>query len=76
MATALRGLLATVRTWGHLPAPVVQRLKRDAKAMGLGPLEYVQMALHRRYQELAKSDRVSSRVVLQRGRRARRRRPS
>ena len=57
MSSALRALIATVRTWGHLP--VVRRLMEDAAALDLGPLAYIQLALHQRYRVLVNSPAAS-----------------
>lgn len=43
-AEAIRQVLFMLRTWFHLPAPVVEVLKRDARR---------QVLLHRRYEELS-----------------------
>ena len=70
VAPALRAIISAVRTWGHLPVPVARRLLEDAAAMGLGPLEYLQMALHLRYRELAAADRQGRKPVIRRRRKA------
>jgi hypothetical protein len=57
ISSAFRALIATVRTHGrHLPVPVARRLEEDAKALGLGPLEYIRLALHQRYRQFAAGD--------------------
>ncbi|MGZ3445566.1 MAG: hypothetical protein ACXU88_07800 [Myxococcaceae bacterium] len=58
-ADAMRQVLAQLRTWFRLPAYVVDRLKKDAKAQNLHLLEYLQMLLHKRYEELMAEDRQS-----------------
>ncbi len=56
-AEAVREVISQLRTWFRLPAYVVELLRRDAAAQGLNILEYLQMLLHRRYEELAKGER-------------------
>ncbi|RPH65405.1 MAG: hypothetical protein EHM78_25440 [Myxococcaceae bacterium] len=56
-AEAMRQLLAQLRTWFRLPAYVVDRLKKDAASQKLHLLDYLQMLLHKRYEELAGEDR-------------------
>ena len=56
-AEAMRQLLAQLRTWFRLPAYVVDRLKKDAASQRLHFLDYLQMLLHKRYEELAAGDR-------------------
>jgi hypothetical protein len=58
-ADAMRQVLVQLRTWFRLPAYVVDRLKKDAKAQNLHLLEYLQMLLHKRYEELVAEDRAS-----------------
>ncbi len=58
-ADAMRQVLAQLRTWFRLPAYVVDRLKKDAAAQKLHLLEYLQMLLHKRYEELLEQDRAS-----------------
>lgn len=53
----MRQVLAQLRTWFRLPAYVVDRLKKDAAAQKLHLLEYLQMLLHKRYEELVAEDR-------------------
>jgi hypothetical protein len=57
-ADAMRQVLAQLRTWFRLPAYVVDRLKKDAAAQKLHLLEYLQMLLHKRYEELVAEDRA------------------
>ena len=57
-ADAMRQVLAQLRTWFRLPAYVVDRLKKDAAAQKLHLLEYLQMLLHKRYEELVEQDRA------------------
>jgi hypothetical protein len=57
-AEAMRQLLAQLRTWFRLPAYVVDRLKKDAASQKLHLLDYLQMLLHKRYEELAAEDRL------------------
>jgi len=57
-AEAMRQLLAQLRTWFRLPAYVVDRLKKDAAAQKLHFLDYLQMLLHKRYEELAAEDKL------------------
>ena len=57
-AEAVRQLLAQVRTWFRLPAYVVERLKKDAASQKLHLLDYLQMLLHKRYEELSAEDRA------------------
>jgi hypothetical protein len=52
-AEAVREVISQLRTWFRLPAYVVELLQRDAAALGLNILQYLQMLLHRRYEELA-----------------------
>ena len=61
-ADAMRQVLVQLRTWFRLPAYVVDRLKKDAKAQNLHLLEYLQMLLHKRYEELVAEDRASGRA--------------
>ena len=56
-AEAMRQLLGQLRTWFRLPAYVVDRQKKDAAAQKLHFLDYLQMLLHKRYEELAAEDR-------------------
>ena len=56
-AESMRQLLAQLRTWFRLPAYVVDRLKKDAASQRLHFLDYLQMLLHKRYEELAAGDR-------------------
>ena len=56
-AEAVREVISQLRTWFRLPAYVVDLLKRDAAAQGLNILQYLQMLLHRRYEELAAGER-------------------
>jgi len=52
-AEAIRQVLFMLRTWFHLPAPVVEVLKRDARRQTLHVLAYLKVLLHRRYEELS-----------------------
>ena len=56
-AEAVREVISQLRTWFRLPPYVVELLKRDAAAQRLNILEYLQVLLHRRYEELASSAR-------------------
>ena len=56
-AEAVREVISQLRTWFRLPAYVVERLKKDAAAQKLHFLDYLQMLLHKRYEELAAEDR-------------------
>jgi predicted DNA binding CopG/RHH family protein len=56
-AEAMRQVLVQLRTWFRLPAYVVDRLKKDASAQKLHLLEYLQMLLHKRYEELMAQER-------------------
>jgi hypothetical protein len=47
-AEAIRQVLFMLRTWFHLPAAVVEILKRDARRQRLHLLAYLQMLLHQR----------------------------
>ena len=62
IAHPVRAVVATVATLGHLPAPVVKRLRRDALALNLNALEYIQLALHQRYRQLVAQDRAKKRA--------------
>jgi hypothetical protein len=57
MGPAVCAVVSFVRSYGHLPAPDFQRLKHDAFALNLNALEYIQLAWHQRYQQLAALDR-------------------
>jgi hypothetical protein len=52
-AEAVREVIATLRTWFHLPATVANTLKPDAASRHLNVLEYLQMVLHQHYEALA-----------------------
>ena len=56
-AEAVRMLLGQMRTWFRLPAYVVDRLKKDAASQKLHILDYLQMLLHKRYEELSAEER-------------------
>jgi hypothetical protein len=58
---AVKSVLAALQTWERLPRPLVQRLGKDASALKLGPLDYIQFALHRRYRELLAGDKEQKR---------------
>jgi hypothetical protein len=51
-AEAVREVIAHLRTWFRLPGAVVRLLKEDAETRHLNILEYLQMVLHQRYEEL------------------------
>jgi len=51
-AEAVREVITQLRTWFHLPAHVVDALRRDADARRLHTLGYLQMLLHKRYESL------------------------
>jgi len=55
--TAIQTMVEELRSFSRLPAPVVERLQRDALRLKLNPLEYVRLALHQRYEQLAADDR-------------------
>ena len=58
-ADAVREVISRLRTWFHLPAHVVQTLKKDAE--GLHVIDYLQMLLHRRYESLPRDSACRSR---------------
>ena len=51
-AETVREVIARLRTWFRLPAHVSTLLKTDANSRGLHLLAYLQMLLHKRYEEL------------------------
>jgi hypothetical protein len=51
-AETVREVIAHLRTWFQLPGAVVRLLKRDAETQKLNIVEYLQMVLHQRYEEL------------------------
>jgi hypothetical protein len=51
-AEAVREVIARLRTWFRLPGAVVKLLKEDANTHQLNIVEYLQMVLHQRYEEL------------------------
>src|SRR5450631_4658290 len=56
-AEAVREVISQLRTWFRLPSYVVDVLKRDAEAQKLHILDYLQMLLHKRYEDLAAEGR-------------------
>ena len=56
-AEAVREVISQLRTWFRLPSYVVDVLKKDAEAQKLHILNYLQMLLHKRYEELAAEGR-------------------
>src|SRR5271154_4803463 len=59
-AEAVREVISQLRTWFRLPVYVVDVLKKDAEAQKLHILDYLQMLLHKRYEDLAAEGRASS----------------
>jgi hypothetical protein len=60
-AEAVRGVITHLRTWFRLPGAVVRLLKEDAMTHHLNIVEYLQMVLHQRYEELTdESNRSNS----------------
>ena len=59
-AEAVREVISQLRTWFRLPSYVVEVLKKDAEAQKLHVLDYLQMLLHKRYEELAAEGRAPS----------------
>ena len=51
-ADVVREVISLLRTWFHLPAHVVDALKKDADAQKLHTLGYLHMLLHKRYESL------------------------
>jgi len=56
-AEAVREVISQLRTWFRLPVYVVDVLKKDADAQKLHILDYLQMLLHKRYEDLAAEGR-------------------
>jgi hypothetical protein len=56
-AEAVREVISQLRTWFRLPGYVVDVLKKDADAHKLHILDYLQMLLHKRYEDLAAEGR-------------------
>ncbi|MGO9829686.1 MAG: hypothetical protein ACLPJH_06060 [Myxococcaceae bacterium] len=56
-AEAVREVISQLRTWFRLPSYVVDVLKRDAESQKLHILNYLQMLLHKRYEDLAQEGR-------------------
>jgi hypothetical protein len=56
-AEAVREVIAHLRTWFRLPGTVGQLLKEDAESRHLNILEYLQMVLHQRYEDLVDEGR-------------------
>jgi hypothetical protein len=56
-AEAVREVISQLRTWFRLPVYVVDVLKKDAEAQKLHILDYLQMLLHKRYEDLAAEGR-------------------
>ncbi len=56
-AEAVREVISQLRTWFRLPSYVVDVLKKDAEAQKLHILNYLQMLLHKRYEDLAAEGR-------------------
>ena len=56
-AEAVREVISQLRTWFRLPLYVVDVLKKDAEAQKLHILDYLQMLLHKRYEDLAAEGR-------------------
>jgi hypothetical protein len=52
-AEAVREVIAQLRTWFRLPGTVVKLLKEDAESRDLNILEYLQLVLHHRYEQLS-----------------------
>jgi hypothetical protein len=52
-AETVREVIARLRTWFRLPAHVTSVLKTDADSRKLHLLTYMQMLLHKRYEELS-----------------------
>jgi hypothetical protein len=52
-AETVREVIARLRTWFRLPAHVSTPLKKDADSRELHLLTFLQMLLHRRYEELS-----------------------
>jgi hypothetical protein len=51
-AETVREVIARLRTWFRLPAHVSSMLKTDADSRELHLLTYLQMLLHKRYEQL------------------------
>lgn len=62
-AETVRDVISRLRTWFRLPAHVSAVLKQDADSRGLHHLAYLQMLLHRRYEELSDGDRHGGRMA-------------
>ncbi len=58
-AEAVREVISQLRTWFRLPGYVVDVLKKDAEAQKLHILDYLQMLLHKRYEDLAADGRAT-----------------
>lgn len=58
-AEAVREVISQLRTWFRLPVYVVDVLKKDAEAQKLHILDYLQMLLHKRYEDLAAEGRAA-----------------
>ena len=56
-AEAVREVISQLRTWFRLPVYVVDVLKKDAESQKLHILDYLQMLLHKRYEDLAAEGR-------------------
>ncbi len=56
-AEAVREVISQLRTWFRLPSYVVDVLKKDAESQKLHILDYLQMLLHKRYEDLATEGR-------------------
>jgi hypothetical protein len=56
-AEAVREVISQLRTWFRLPVYLVDVLKKDADAQKLHILDYLQMLLHKRYEDLAAEGR-------------------
>jgi hypothetical protein len=56
-AEAVREVISQLRTWFRLPVYVVDVLKKDADTQKLHILDYIQMLMHKRYEDLAAEGR-------------------
>jgi hypothetical protein len=65
-AETVREVIARLRTWFRLPAHVSSVLKTDAESRELHLLTYLQMLLHRRYEELSDSGGQAGRKAVDR----------
>jgi hypothetical protein len=67
-AETVREVTARLRTWFRLPAHVSSVLKTDADCRELHLLTYLQMVLHRRYEELSDGGEYGSQKAIGRAR--------